>query len=68
MAALRPGFVILDDGWLDTEGDLLNSFRANEKNSPAVWARWCRKPSEIMALRFLVHGTHFEGYWAGLKP
>jgi raffinose synthase len=40
---IKPGFVILDDGWLQNRGDLLCGFEMNGKNSPTVSAPWSRR-------------------------
>ena len=65
---VRPGFVILDDGWLDRTGDHLNDFPPDRAKFP----RGLRPMIDAAKARFgvkLFGVWHaFQGYWAGLNP
>ena len=62
-----PGFLILDDGWLDTTGDYLNSLEASPK-FPHGLDPLVRAAKERYGVRFFGVWHAFEGYWVGLNP
>ena len=67
-AGVAPGFMILDDGWLDTDGDLLLSFDANPKKFPNGLSKLIQQTrSEFGIEKFGVWHT-LQGYWAGVHP
>ncbi|TVR50150.1 MAG: hypothetical protein EA425_10560 [Puniceicoccaceae bacterium] len=62
-----PGFVIIDDGWLDTEGDHLKDFPARADKFPgglSALAATARKTG----VRLFGVWHAFQGYWAGPHP
>jgi hypothetical protein len=62
------GFMLVDDGWLDTSDGKLNSFDADSRKFPRGLAGLAR------ALRDEYHVPHvgvwhtFQGYWSGVAP
>jgi raffinose synthase len=67
-AGIEPKFMILDDGWLDSDGDQLLSFDAHPKKFPnglAPLIKQCREEFGIQ--KFGVWHT-LQGYWAGVHP
>ncbi len=67
-AGISPGFVILDDGWLDTDGDLLLSFDAHSKKFPNGLSQLiAQSKSEFGIQKFGVWHA-LQGYWSGVHP
>ena len=66
-AGVRPGFCIIDDGWCDTQGDLLRSFTPDVRKFPDGLAGLA---AAVRARGIQVFGVWhcFEGYWAGIDP
>lgn len=65
---VQPGFMILDDGWLDTVGgDFLNDIPANHK-FPGGLKPLVDKAKREYGLKMFLAWVCFEGYWAGLNP
>lgn len=68
-----PRFLVLDDGWLDTEplpcgGDVLKGFEANPQKFPGglkAFAGEVRAASRIEDI-LVWHAVH--GYWRGISP
>ncbi len=65
---VQPGFVILDDGWKDVQGDHLNEFRANPEKFPNGLAPLIRRAKREFGVRLFGAWHCFEGYWAGINP
>lgn len=63
-----PGFVILDDGWLATTGDFLDSAGPNRTKFTEGLTPMIRKAKQRFGVK--VFGIHhpFQGYWAGVNP
>ncbi len=62
-----PGFMILDDGWLDNRGDHLHDFPAHPEKFPGGLARVARDAKRAGVRRFGVWHA-LPGYWAGIDP
>jgi len=62
------GFVILDDGWGDTEGDFLNSFEINKTKFPHGLKHLVDIATTQYGVRFFGVWHAFMGYWAGIHP
>ncbi len=67
-AGINPGFLILDDGWLDVTGDLLNDFATHPKKFPRGLAATIRSAKEEFGIEYFGVWHAFEGYWAGVNP
>ena len=65
---ITPGFVILDDGWLDNEGDLLRGFAMNEKKFPHGLASLVRRAKGEFGVTFFGIWHALNGYWGGIDP
>lgn len=63
----KPGFVILDDGWLDNEGDLLRSFAMNGKFLHGL-ASLVRQAKEDFGVVYFGIWHALNGYWGGVDP
>jgi|GEM_PF-1063816 len=63
---IRPGYIIIDDGWLDVDSDYLNSFSPNTD----------KFDKDFKPLITFLHNEGIDigvwhalnGYWGGLKP
>ena len=72
---VRPGFVILDDGWQEArqygflkEETYLTGIRENKKKFPAGLSKTVKEAKEGYGVKdFLVWQT-FQGYWRGIDP
>ncbi len=65
---ITPGFVILDDGWLENRGDLLCSFGANWEKFPNGIAPLVRKVKETYGIKYFGIWHTLTGYWGGVDP
>ena len=65
---VKLGFMILDDGGLDTTGDYLNSFDANPSKFPEGFKGVSRIAKEKFGLKYFGLWHAFQGYWTGLLP
>jgi raffinose synthase len=65
---LKPGFVILDDGWLENRGDLLCSFGPNREKFPNGIDLLTRKVKERYGIKFFGIWHTLTGYWGGIDP
>ncbi|HEY8994914.1 MAG TPA: Sip1-related alpha-galactosidase, partial [Lacunisphaera sp.] len=65
---LKPGFVILDDGWLENKGDLLCSFGPNREKFPDGIESFTRKVKEKFGIKFFGIWHTLTGYWGGVDP
>ena len=64
----QPGFVILDDGWLDHKGDLLSGLEMNREKFPDGLAELVRQTKEHFGVKFFGIWHALNGYWGGLDP
>ncbi len=64
---VTPGFMMLDDGWLDVTGDHLNGFAADAKKFPGGLAPVIRDARRRGVRKFGVWHA-LQGYWAGVAP
>jgi len=65
---IKLGFMILDDGALDTTDDYLNSFNSNSAKFPEGFSGVSRLAKEEFGLKFFGLWHAFQGYWTGLLP
>lgn len=65
---IQPGFVILDDGWLDNKGDLLCGFSMNEKKFPGGLAALVRQSKGEFGVKIFGIWHALNGYWGGVDP
>jgi len=65
---VTPGFTILDDGWLQNEGDLLLGFGMNGKKFPHGLASLVRKAKGEFGVEFFGIWHALNGYWGGVDP
>jgi len=65
---IKPGFVILDDGWLDREGDLLRGFAMNGEKFPNGLAALVRQAKEEFGVAHFGIWHALNGYWGGVDP
>lgn len=65
---VHPGFVVLDDGALSTDGDYLNSFETSKEKFPGGLHDFVRNLKANYSLKYFGLWHAFEGYWAGLNP
>jgi raffinose synthase len=65
---VKPGFVILDDGWLQNRGDLLCGFDMNGKKFPNGLCSLVSKVKEQYGIKFFGIWHAFTGYWGGVDP
>lgn len=63
-----PGFMIVDDGWLDTAGDHLNGMGANRKKFPGGIAGLAARAKSEFGLALFGLWHCFQGYWYGINP
>ncbi len=67
-AGIQPGFLILDDGWLDVTGDQLNDFATHPKKFPRGLASTVRSAKAEFGVKYFGVWHAFQGYWAGIEP
>lgn len=66
---LTPGFVILDDGWLDVdENEYLRGFAPNREKFPEGLAPMITAARRDYGIRLFGIWHAFEGYWRGIQP
>jgi raffinose synthase len=65
---IRPGFVILDDGWLENKGDLLRGFSMNGEKFPRGLGPLVRQAKDEFGVTFFGIWHAFNGYWGGVDP
>lgn len=65
---VQPGFVILDDGWLDRERDYLNDFPPDKSKFPNGLAPMIAAAKQKYGVSFFGIWHAFQGYWGGLNP
>ncbi len=61
-------WIIVEDGYEDRTGDMLNSFRADTVRFPSGFAAMNRKLKEQFGLRDIGIWHAFNGYWNGINP
>lgn len=61
-------FMLLDDGWLDVDGDFLLSFNAIASKFPEGLGGLIRRAKEEHGIEVFGLWHAFEGYWAGVHP
>ncbi|NOU35716.1 MAG: hypothetical protein HOO88_02935 [Kiritimatiellaceae bacterium] len=66
-AQIPVDFLILDDGWLDAEADMLKGFDANLKRFPGGLAAMVSAVHELGVPRVGIWHA-LQGYWLGLHP
>lgn len=67
LAGVRLGGMVLDDGWLDAEGDLLNDLGPHPDRFPSGLASLIHF-ARRQGLRQIGIWHAMTGYWAGVKP
>jgi raffinose synthase len=65
---VQPRFMILDDGWQDTDGKMLQGFGAHPKKIPACLADLVARVKSEYGIRLFGAWHAFEGYWYGVDP
>jgi raffinose synthase len=65
---VEPRFLILDDGWQDTDGKLLQGFGAHPEKIPEGLAALIRQVKDQFDVRLFGAWHAFEGYWYGVDP
>lgn len=65
---IRPGFVLLDDGWQDVRKDMLNSFGINQTRFPGGFSPLTAKLKKEYGVKFFGVWHAFQGYWLGVHP
>ena len=65
---VEPRFMILDDGWQDTDGKMLQGFGADPKKIPAGLADLITRVKSEFGIRMFGAWHAFEGYWYGIDP
>lgn len=65
---VTPGFSILDDGWLDTTGDYLNSIHPNKKKFPNGLAPLALEAKRRYGIKLFGVWHNFMAYWMGVNP
>ncbi len=67
-AGIQPGFIILDDGWLDVTDDFLNDFTTHPKKFPKGLASTISSAKREFGVKHFGVWHAFQGYWAGVNP
>ncbi len=65
---ISPRFMILDDGWLDVEGHMLNSFRAAPAKFPNGLGGLIRQAKQNYGVECFGVWHTLQGYWNGINP
>ena len=65
---VQCGCMILDDGWLDTSGDLLNALAVQSEKFPNGLQGLIRQAREEYGIVLFGIWHAFMGYWAGINP
>ena len=65
---VRPGFIILDDGWLNHEEGFLIDLPPDPKKFPEGLAPVIRAAKRDYGVKMFGIWHAFEGHWRGLKP
>lgn len=65
---ISPKFMILDDGWLDVEGHMLNSFRSAGAKFPQGLGGLIRQAKQEFGVECFGVWHTLQGYWNGVNP
>ena len=65
---IKPGFVILDDGWLENRGDLLCGLNMNGEKFPNGLCSLVKKAKEQYGIKYFGIWHTMTGYWGGVDP
>lgn len=65
---ISPRFMILDDGWQDTDGKMLQGFGAHPKKIPDGLANLITEVKSRFDVRLFGAWHAFQGYWYGIDP
>jgi len=65
---LNPGFLILDDGWLDVKDDLLCSLNPDAHKFPNGLKKIVEEAKERYGIAAFGLWHTLQGYWAGINP
>ena len=65
---VQPGFVMLDDGWLDVEGEFLNGFEALPAKFPGGLHSLIERAKRDFGVKLFGVWHAFPGYWGGVNP
>ncbi|MFC5529744.1 Sip1-related alpha-galactosidase [Cohnella yongneupensis] len=65
---VTPGFVILDDGAWDTEGDLLKRIAIRDDKFPSGLKSVIEVAKSDFGVRWFGVWHAFQGYWGGIHP
>lgn len=65
---VAPGFSILDDGWLDTTKDYLNSIFPNKTKFPNGLAPLALEAKRRYGIKLFGVWHNFMAYWMGVNP
>jgi raffinose synthase len=65
---IKPGFVILDDGWLDHRGDFLRGFGINGEKFPNGLSSLVTRAKQEYGIKFFGIWHAMTGYWGGVDP
>ncbi len=65
---VQPGFVMLDDGWLDVEGEFLNGFEALPAKFPGGLRALVERAKRDFGVKLFGVWHAFPGYWGGVNP
>lgn len=65
---VMPGFMILDDGWLSHEQEMLTEYTIDKAKFPKGLAWLVRTAKEEFGVSFFGIWHCFVGYWLGIHP
>lgn len=65
---VAPRFLILDDGWQDTDGKMLQGFEAHPEKIPDGLADLIHRAKTEYGIALFGIWHAFEGYWYGVDP
>jgi raffinose synthase len=67
-SAFQLGWVIVDDGWFNNTGSMLNSFYPNPDKFPKGFKSMNKKLKEEYGIKEMGLWHAFNGYWNGINP
>ncbi len=67
-AGVQPGFVIVDDGWLDVEDDRLRGVEADRRRFPGGLGATVAALRDRLGVGHVGAWHALTGYWAGVAP
>lgn len=65
---VQPRFLILDDGWQDTDGKMLQGLGAHPEKFPKGLADLIRRAKSEYGIEIFGIWHAFQGYWYGVDP